>query len=300
MNNNFDTQAPTKPPAQDINRHFPKVLDLGANACNIAAALTRPNPDPDPSKPVSAPLANRIGELTCAESSRTLLHRDTSLPFNSSIPITRDVLSTEEQLPYPPNTFDAVLSSLSLHWINDLPSVLSQINSILKPDAPFLGVMLGGDSLYELRTSLQLAELSLRGGVSTRTSPLADVRDVGGLLQSAGFKLLTVDVDDIIVEYPSSFALMADLQAMGESNAVLSREQGPIRRDVLVAAEAIYRELHAEGRQELPATFRLIYMIGWKEGPNQSQPLPRGSGMVSIKEILEGGGGGGGGGGGKK
>lgn len=298
----IEAQAPTKPPAQDINRHFPKVLDLGANACNIAHTLALPNLDPDPAKPVSAPLANRIGQLTCAESSRTLLHRDADLPFNSSITLTREVLPTDETLPYEPNTFDAVLSSLSLHWINDLPSVLRQINQILKPDSPFLGVMLGGDSLYELRTSLQLAELSQRGGVSTRTSPLADVRDVGGLLQSAGFKLLTVDVDDIIVEYPSLFALMADLQAMGESNAVLSREQGPIRRDVLVAAEAIYRELHAEGAERVPATFRLIYMIGWKEGPNQASPLPRGSGMVSIKEILEGGDGKGvgGGGGGKK
>ncbi|KAJ9637345.1 hypothetical protein H2199_007632 [Coniosporium tulheliwenetii] len=287
FSNNFDTQAPTKPPAQDINRHFPKVLDLGANACNIAAALTRPNPDPDPSKPVSAP--SPTASASSPAPSPPAPSSTATPPSPSTARSPSPATSSPRKSSSPtPNTFDAVLSSLSLHWINDLPSVLSQINSILKPDAPFLGVMLGGDSLYELRTSLQLAELSLRGGVSTRTSP------------RRRFKLLTVDVDDIIVEYPSSFALMADLQAMGESNAVLSREQGPIRRDVLVAAEAIYRELHAEGRQELPATFRLIYMIGWKEGPNQSQPLPRGSGMVSIKEILEGGGGGGGGGGGKK
>lgn len=153
-----------------------------------------------------------------------------------------------------------------------------------------MGVMFGGDTLYELRTSLQLAELERRGGVSPRVSPLADVRDMGGLLGKAGFKMLTVDVDDIVVDYPSTFALMADLQAMGESNAVLGREMGGIRRDVLLASDAIYRELHGNEDGTIPATFRVIYMIGWKEGQGQPAPLPRGSGQVNIKDILEGGG----------
>lgn len=274
---------------QDINRHFPHVLDLGANACNIARALTLPDPDPDPNKTTSPPLSSRISHLTAADSSPTLLNRDIDLPFNQEINLTREVLESEESLPYPSNTFDAVLSSLSLHWINDLPSLLSQVNNILKPDAPFIAAMFGGDTLYELRTSLQLASMDRLGGISPHTSPLADVRDIGGLLQKAGFKMLTVDVDDIIVDYPDAFALMQDLQAMGESNAVLGREMGAISRDVLLASEAIYRELHAYGGETIPATFRLIYMIGWKEGQNQSQPLQRGSGQVNIKDILGGG-----------
>lgn len=165
--------------------------------------------------------------------------------------------------------------------------------------------MLGGDSLFELRTSLQLAEMERRGGVSPHVSPLVDVKDMGGLLQSAGFKMLTVDVDDIVIAYPNIFALMMDLQQMGEANAVLVREMGALGRDVLMAAEGIYRELHGEeswgdlpddalengvqGGRVLPATFRLIYMIGWKEGPNQPKPLQRGSGEISMKDILEGG-----------
>jgi NADH dehydrogenase [ubiquinone] 1 alpha subcomplex assembly factor 5 len=273
---------------QDINRHFDHILDLGANACNIARILTKEDPDDYSAKPISEPLQSRIGQLTAAETSRTLLYRDADLPFNDKISIKRDVLDSAEILPYAPNTFDAVLSSLSLHWINNLPAVLAQINSILKADSPFIGVMLGGDSLYELRTSLQLADLDRRGGVSTHTSPLADVRDVGGLLQHAGFKLLTVDVDDIVIDYPTSFDLMQDLQAMGESNAVLGRELSGIRRDVLAAGEGIYRELHGNEDGSVPATFRLIYMIGWKEGKGQQKPLPRGSGMVSIKDVLEG------------
>ncbi|MCJ1236485.1 hypothetical protein MMC14_004466 [Varicellaria rhodocarpa] len=270
----------------DITRSFPRVLDHGANACNIAHALT--NSDPDSAKLSPGPLSNRISHLVAAESSPTLLYRDASLPYNSQISISRDVIQNEEHLPYDENSFDAVLSSLSLHWINDLPSILAQINHVLKPDCPFIAAMFGGDTLFELRTSLQLADLDRRGGVSTHTSPLADVRDVGGLLTKAGFKMLTVDVDDIVVDYPSTFALMTDLQAMGESNAVLNREMGAIQRDVLLANEGIYRELHGNENGSLPATFRMIYMIGWKEGEGQPQPLERGSGTVNIKDILEG------------
>jgi len=117
------------------------------------------------------------------------------------------------------------------------------------------------------------------------------VRDVGGLLGKAGFKLLTVDVDDIIVEYPDTFALMTDIQAMGEGNAILKTMGGPISRDVLLANEAIYRQLHGEEGREgvIPATYRIIYMIGWTEGEGQSKPLPRGSGDVNLKDVLGGG-----------
>jgi NADH dehydrogenase [ubiquinone] 1 alpha subcomplex assembly factor 5 len=182
---------------------------------------------------------------------------------------------------------------LSLHWINDLPSVLTQINRALKPDAPFIAAMSGGDSLFELRGSLQLAEQERLGGIGTHISPLADVRDVGNLLTRAGFKLLTVDVDDIIVDYPSSFALMSDLQYMGEANAALRREASGIRKDVLLATEAIYREMYGETQEDgsvtVPATFRTIYMIGWKDSPNQAKPLQRGTGEANLADVLGGG-----------
>ncbi|KOS22065.1 NADH dehydrogenase 1 alpha subcomplex assembly factor 5 [Escovopsis weberi] len=271
----------------DINRHFDRVLDLGANSCHIGRALTRDNPDPDPSRPHSEPLSTRISELVAADSSQTRLYRDAADDFNKKLSISRRVLDDEESLPFEPQSFDLVLSSLSMHWINDLPGVLHQINSVLKPDSPFIGAMLGGDTLFELRTSLQLAELERRGGMSPHVSPLADVQDVGGLLQKAGFKMLTVDVDDIIVDYPDMFALMQDLQAMGEGNAVIKREMGPIGRDVLLAGNAIYRELHGNPDGSIPATFRIIYMIGWREGKDQPRPLARGSGKTSLKDILE-------------
>ncbi|GAP85564.1 putative NADH dehydrogenase [ubiquinone] 1 alpha subcomplex assembly factor 5 [Rosellinia necatrix] len=271
----------------DIKRHYPRVLDFGANSCNIARALTRENPDPNPHVPISEPIARKIGHLLAVDSSPTMLYRDADLEFNNQINMTREVLPSEETIPYDSDSFDLVLSSLSMHWINNLPAVLAQINNILKPDCAFIGAMFGGDTLYELRTSLQLAEQERRGGISPHVSPLADVRDIGGLLQKANFKMLTVDVDDIIVSYPNIFALMQDLQAMGEGNAIRGREVGPIQRDVLLAAEAIYRELHGNEDGTLPATFRTIHMIGWKESDTQAQPKPRGSGEISLKDILE-------------
>ncbi|KAK7895046.1 hypothetical protein LTR67_005785 [Exophiala xenobiotica] len=278
----------------DINRQFPRVLDLGANSCNIARALSKPPliaPEiPEGKDEAKVPLSERVQHLVCAETSPTTLHRDDALPA-PEVPITQTILPSLETLPYDANSFDAVISSLSLHWINDLPSVLSSINNILKPDAPFLAAMFGGDTLFELRSSLQLADLERRGGVSPHISPLANVRDVGNLLNRAGFRLLTVDVDDIVVEYPDTFSLMTDIQAMGEGNAILKSMGGPMSRDVLLANEAIYRELHCheDEKDRIPATFRVIYMIGWKAGAGQPQPLERGSGEVNIKDILGGG-----------
>jgi len=281
----------------DISREFPRVLDLGANSCNISRALAQP-PLPTPELPEDAPqmsipkapLSQRIYELVCADTSPTMLHRDDGLE-EPVVPITQTVLSSLETLPFEPASFDAVLSSMALHWVNDLPSLLASINSVLKPDSPFIAAMFGGDTLYELRASLQLADLERRGGVQPHISPFADVRDIGGLLGKAGFKLLTVDIDDIIVEYPDTFALMQDIQAMGEGNAILKSIGGPMTRDVLLANEAIYRELHCkeDEKDRIPATYRIIYMIGWKEGKGQQQPLQRGSGQINIKDVLGGG-----------
>ncbi|KAK6510347.1 hypothetical protein TWF506_009461 [Arthrobotrys conoides] len=283
----------------DINRSYEHVLDLGAGACHLARALHRPCTGLEP-------FASRIKHLTSTELSSKLLYRDSDsdiIPSKSPMELTRLAQDEETVLLAPPsqgglfesNTFDAVISCGSLHWINDLPSVLSGISRVLKPDSPFLCAMFGGDTLYELRTSLQLAGMDRLGGVSPHVSPLADVRDMGGLLQRAGYKLITIDIDDIIVDYENVFALIKDLQAMGEANTVLGRRKSlaGLSKDVLIGLEGIYKELHGRaedggsgGEAGIPATFRIIYMIGWKEGTGQQKPLKRGSGEVNLKDIL--------------
>ncbi|VVT58276.1 uncharacterized protein SAPINGB_P006125 [Magnusiomyces paraingens] len=271
-----------------ISREFPRVLDLGAGAGTLENVLCRED------TPDSELVQSRLKHVTMLESSEKLLYRDSDLnqfSFNTKMNLSR-VVGDEEFLTgpdgaplFPPESFDAVLSSMSLHWINDLPGILSRVQDVLVPDGMFMAAMLGGDSLYELRTTLQLAESERAGGVSPRMSPLADVRDMGSLMQRAKFNLLTVDVDDIIVSYPDTYSLIEDLQAMGESNAVLAR-QSYIPRDILVAADPIYRALHGNEDGSIPATFRVIYLIGWKPAPTQQKPLARGSAQMSLKDAL--------------
>lgn len=131
------------------------------------------------------------------------------------------VVGSEESLPFPDNSFDAVLSSGSLHWVNDLPKALKEVHRVLKPDAPFICAMLGGDTLFELRCSFQVAEVERSGGITPHISPFVSSQDAVGLLGATGYNLTTVDVDEIVVNYPSVFELMHDLQNMGESNANL-------------------------------------------------------------------------------
>lgn len=190
----------------------------------------------------------------------------------------------EERLPFEQNSVDAILSSLSLHWVNDLPGTFIQIQRSLKPDGVFLGAMLGGDTLFELRwadlrgcwlfaypallltkythrTAFQLAQQELEGGISPHVSPMTDVRDVASLLQRANFNLTTVDTDEITVNYPSMWELMRDLQAMGENNAVATKRPY-LRRGTLKRAGEIYKEMYGNEDGSVPATFQIIFMVG--------------------------------------
>src|SRR5262249_1039240 len=152
------------------------------------------------------------------------------------------VASDEEWLPFAPESFDLVMSALDLHWVNDLPGALIQINQALRPDGLFLATMLGGDTLSELREALAEAESELAGGSSPRVSPFVDVREAAGLLQRAGFALPVADVESLTVSYASALGLMGDLRALGEANALMERRRSFARRAVLLRAAALYAE----------------------------------------------------------
>ncbi|ODN99215.1 hypothetical protein I350_07374 [Cryptococcus amylolentus CBS 6273] len=180
---------------------------------------------------------------------------------------------------------EAVVSSGGLQWVGDIVGGLTQVRHLLKPDGVFVGAVFGGDTLFEMRTSLQLAEQEIRGGIANRVSPMINPTDAPSLMNRAGFSSVTVDVEDLTINYPSMWELMADLRDMGESNAILGR-RATIGRDVLVAASSIYQELFGNEDGTVPATFSIIFLIGWKPGPNQPKPSKRGSGQSALQDVL--------------
>jgi SAM-dependent methyltransferase len=250
-----------------IKRDFPRVLDLGSHHGVLADLLK-----------------TRSGtEEVIASDMSLLFARLTSVPA---------VVADEEFLPFAQNIMDAVVSNLSLQWVNDLPGVLLQIRQILKPDGLFLTAVLGGESLKELRDSLMQAELAITGGASPRVSPFIDMRDMGALMQRAGFALPVVDSDMITVDYPHALKLMQDLRGMGASNATRNRLMIPTRREVLLEAGRIYQEKYGQKKNgnvtgRVPATFQVIYAIGWKPHQSQQKPLKPGSATIRLADALK-------------
>ncbi|WP_460021644.1 methyltransferase domain-containing protein [Magnetospira thiophila] len=246
----------------DVKRSFPTALDLGCHTGELGSLL------------------NGRGGI------ETLIQSDLS-PAMAARAGSHALCADEEALPFAEQSFDLVLSCLSLHWVNDLPGALLQIRRALKPDGLFMAALFGGLTLAELRQSLGAAELQLEGGQSPRVSPFADVKDVGNLLARAGFTLPVVDTDLLTVSYGEPMKLMADLRGMGESNAVLERRKGFSRRATLMTARQQYLEDFAGEDGRVPATFQVLYLLGWAPHPDQPQAAARGSAQVCLTDILE-------------
>jgi SAM-dependent methyltransferase len=204
--------------------------------------------------------------------------------------ITRVALpdSDQETLPLPPESLDLVVSGLAFQFVNDLPGVLTQIRRALRPDGLLLAAMTGGDTLTELRQSFAAAEAECEGGVSPRVAPFADLRDVGALLQRAGFALPVTDVDRIVVRYDSALALMADLRRMAATNILRERRRTPTRRATLLRMAQIYGERFADPDGRIRATFDVIWLSGWAPHESQQKPLQPGSAKASLAEAVRG------------
>lgn len=166
----------------------------------------------------------------------------------------------EEALPFAPESFDLIVSVLALHAVNDLPGALIQIRRALKPDGLFVAALFGGESLRELRAAFAQAESDLSGGASPRVTPFADVRDLGALLQRAGFPKPVADVERTTVRYRGFASLVHDLRSLGETNALAQRSRKFLRRDVLAAALAHYAAAHSDPDGRLRATFDVVYL----------------------------------------
>ena len=173
------------------------------------------------------------------------------------------VVCDEEALPFGASTLDLIISCLTLHWVNDLPGALVQIRRALKPGGLFLATMLGGDTLIELRHAFLEAEAATVGGASPHTSPMAELADLSGLMQRAGFKEPVSDLDTLTVTYKDALSLMRDLRGMGESGAALARRRSLTRRATMLAACERYAALYADAEGRVPATFQIITLTGW-------------------------------------
>jgi SAM-dependent methyltransferase len=191
-----------------------------------------------------------------------------------------------EPLPFQPESLDLAVSALAFQFVNDLPGVLAQIRRALRPDGLLLAAMIGGDTLTELRQSFAAAEAECEGGVSPRVAPFADLREVGALLQRAGFALPVTDVDRIVVRYDSAFALMADLRRMGATNILVERRRAPTRRATLLRMVQIYGERFADADGRIRATFEVIWLSGWAPHESQQKPLKPGSAKASLAEAV--------------
>lgn len=260
----------------DIKKEFPVTVDLGCGSGHIGKFLGE---------------RGKVQNLIQLEWNPSTLTRDIvdnhAQHPGEPVPATRTSwygVADEEFIPLQPNSVDLVISALALHWVNDLPSCFAQIHKALKPDGCFIAALLGGETLQELRSSLALADMERLGGVRPHVSPFTRLADCGNLLSGAGFNLTTVDSDALTVPYPDMFTLIDHLQGMGEQNASVNRDL-PMNRDSLLAAAAAYEALYVDEDGVLPATFEVLYLIGWKAHDSQPKPLQRGSAVKSLKEL---------------
>ena len=247
-----------------INRDFATAIELGARNGVLAKALLRSG------RP------GQVGLLIETDLSQAMLARAGGAK----------IVVDEERLPFVDGGADLVVSTLALHWIDDLVGALIQIRRALKPDGLFLGALLGGATLHELRQALTEADLEQSGGAGPRVSPFIDAGDAGDLMRRAGVALPVVDVDRVTVRYAHPLRLLADLRAMGETNVLFERSRAPLTRPVLARAAEIYLERFAGPDGRAAATFEIIGLTGWAPHPDQPKALKRGSATSRLEEAL--------------
>ena len=245
----------------DIKRRFARVLDLGARHGPLARALQARDPETEVVSADPAPALTRHA------------------------PAPR-VVSGLELLPFADHAFDAVMSAGSLHLVNDLPGALVQMRRALAPDGLLLVAFPGGDTLVELRRAFTMAEAELTGGASPRVAPFVDVRDLGGLLQRAGFALPVVDVDRRTPPDADPLALLADLRRAGEANVLAERSRRTLRRDVLMAMAERYMADDVDARGRIRVTVDVLFATAWAPHASQPQPKRRGSGTVNLAKAM--------------
>lgn len=192
----------------------------------------------------------------------------------------------DETLSLEPQSHDLIIHAMSLHWANDIVGQLVQCRRALRPDGLFMGTFLGGQTLHELRSAMAEAEVAITGGLSPRIAPMGEVRDLGGLLQRAGFALPVADVTTLTVSYQNLLHLMHDLRGMGESNALSARQKTFTSPRLFQKAAEVYEQTFGTADGRITATFDLITLTGWSPSSDQQQPLRPGSASERLANAL--------------
>lgn len=197
-----------------------------------------------------------------------------------------DLVIDDELVPFAAESVDLVVSGLTLQWVNDLPGTLVQIRRALRPDGLFLASFVGGDSLTELRQAFLAAESEMRRGAAPRVAPFADLRDLGALLQRAGFALPVTDLDRLTLRYATPFHLMDELKAMGAGNALAERSPALTSPALLRRAAEIYAENWSDPDGRVRASIVLLSASGWAPHESQQRPLRPGSAKSRLADAL--------------
>ena len=241
-----------------VLRRFERAVDLGTPAGALRSVLAA---------------SGKVGTVVAVSAQ---LRRDSGLA----------VAADEEALPFADGSLDLVVSALALQFVNDLPGALAQIRRALKPDGLLLAALVGGASLTELRQAFAQAESEIEGGASPRVAPFADVRELGALMQRAGFALPVVDCDRLTVRYDTIFDLMRDLRRMGATNVLRERRRTPLRRATLARMAQVYAQRFADPDGRLRASFEIVWLSGWAPHESQQKPLKPGSAKQRLADAL--------------
>lgn len=196
------------------------------------------------------------------------------------------LVADSDTLALEPGAHDLVIHAMCLHWANDPVGQIIQCRRALKPDGLFLAVLLGGQTLHQLRAVLAQAESHLSGGLSPRVAPMAEIRDLGALLQRGGLALPVADSLPLTATYRDLTHLMHDLRAMGETNALAARRRHPSSRHLFKLANRLYAQQFARADTRLPVTFELICLTGWAPDESQPKPLRPGSAKARLADAL--------------
>ncbi|MEM8741546.1 MAG: methyltransferase domain-containing protein [Pseudomonadota bacterium] len=197
-----------------------------------------------------------------------------------------EVVTPAPTLPIERAAFDLVVLGLWLHTCNDPLGALIQARLALKPDGLLLAALFGGQTLHELRDALAEAEIAETGGLSPRVAPMAEIRELGNLVQRAGLVMPVADATRTVLRHQTALSLMQDLRRMGETSVLAERLRRPSRRGIFARAEAAYAAAHRGGDGRLPATIETIWLTGWAPGPDQPEPKRPGSATARLADAL--------------